>query len=488
MNDFKSIFQFTLSSQLISVIVAILILVIGLIIASFIAKKVGALLNKSFAGKFFQEKIAGDNKEQAQIFLNIIIKFIYYIIVIFVIIAAAEKLGLGKFTEPLANFLNFIFRYIPNVVGGAFLLIITLVLAKLAKILTLKTFDKIQLDKKLKLGDGTSVTKILGDLVYLIIFLIFLPGVLSALKLDGILKPVTSMLEKLLGHIPNILAAGIFLLIGWFLAYKIRDIIQNILESFNLNERLKIDEKKIFEGNLSKILANIVYVLILIPVISASFSYLGLGYITEPIVKMIEVIFTYLPKIAGVLIIIFVASYFAKLIEGIVTNLLKGLHFDSQLAKIGLKTKEDGYSKLTGKIIKMIILYFAIIQSIDILAFTILKELSLSLTFLLGKILLGMLIITIGVYLSTFTSDFIKKTEIKNKECLAVFSKIAIIIFVGAMGLRQMGIANEIINMAFGFTLGAIAIGFAVAFGIGGRDMAAKKLEELDKKWKEKNE
>ena len=54
------------------------------------------------------------------------------------------------------------------------------------------------------------------------------------------------------------------------------------------------------------------------------------------------------------------------------------------------------------------------------------------------------------------------------------------------MGLRQMGIANEIINMAFGFTIGAIALGIAVAFGIGGRDIAAKKLEELDKKWKEK--
>ena len=64
-------------------------------------------------------------------------------------------------------------------------------------------------------------------------------------------------------------------------------------------------------------------------------------------------------------------------------------------------------------------------------------------------------------------------------------AKIAILIFVGAMGLRQMGIANEIINMAFGFTLGAIAVALAIAFGIGGRDMAAKKLEEFDKCLKE---
>ena len=389
MNDFKSIFQFTLSSQLLSVIGAILIIVIGLIIASIIAKKVGKLLQKSFAGRFFQEKISGENREQAQLFLNFIVKFVYYLIVVFIIIAASEKLGLGKFTEPLTDFLNFIFLYIPNILGGALLLIITLILAKLAKILTAKALDKIELDKKLKVEEGTSVSKIFADVVYLIVFLIFLPGVLSALRLGGILEPVTSMLEKLLSHVPNIIAAAIFLLIGWFLAYKIKEIVQNILESFNLDERLKIGGKNVFEGSLSKILANIVYILILIPVISASFSYLGLGYITEPIVNMIDVIFVYLPKVAGVFIILFVASYFAKLIEGIVTNLLKGLHFDSQLAKIGLQTKEDSYSNLAGRVVKIIIIYFAIIQSIDILSFTILKDLSQSLTILLGKIFTG---------------------------------------------------------------------------------------------------
>jgi hypothetical protein len=485
MSDFKSIFQFTLSSQLLTLVVVLLIVAIGLIIASFIAKKVGSLISKS---KFIQNKISEDKKEQSQIFFNILVKAIYYLIVIFIIIAAAEKLGLGKFTEPLTGFLNSIFLYMPNILGGVFLLIITLIFAKLGKFFTIKVFDKIELDKKLKVQEKTSVTKILGDIVYLIIFLIFLPGVLSALKLDGILEPITNMLSKLLEQLPNILAAGIFLIIGWFIAYKIRDILEGILISLNLNERLKIDDKSVFEGNLGKIIANIVYVLILIPVISASLSYIGLQYITEPIVMMISVIFSYLPRIAGVVIILVVATFFAKLIEGIISNLLKGVHFDSHLEKTGLKAKDDYYSNLVGKAIKITIIYLAIIQSIDILELTILKNLSGNLTVLLGKILLGILIIMIGVYISNFVSEIIKKSELKSKDCLATLSKTIIIIFVGAMGLRQMGIANEIINMAFGFTIGAIAIGFAIAFGIGGRDMAARKLDELDKKWKEKND
>jgi len=485
MSDFKSMFQFTLSSQLLSIVGVILIVVVGLIIASFIAKKIGALISKS---KFIQGKISEDKKEQSQVFFNVIVKAIYYLIVIFIIVAAAEKLGLGKFTEPLTGFLNSIFLYMPNILGGVFLLIITLIFAKLGKFFTVKIFDKIELDKKLKVGEGTSVTKILGDVVYLIIFLIFLPGVLSALKLDGILEPVTNMLSKLLEQLPNILAAGIFLVLGWFIAFKIRDILTGILESFNLDERLKIDGKKVFEGNLSKIIANIVYILILIPVITASLGYIGLQHITEPVVMMIEVIFSYLPRIAGVVIILLVATFFAKLIEGIITSLLKGLHFDSHLEKTGMKAKEDTYSKLVGKAVKITIIYLAIIQSIDILEFTVLKDLSSSLTVLLGKIFLGLLIIAIGVYIAGFASDIIKKSEMKSKDCLAALSKASIIIFVGAMGLRQMGIANEIINMAFGFTIGAIAIALAIAFGIGGRDLAAKKLNELNNKLNEKDE
>ena len=45
------------------------------------------------------------------------------------------------------------------------------------------------------------------------------------------------------------------------------------------------------------------------------------------------------------------------------------------------------------------------------------------------------------------------------------------------MGLRAMGLANDIVNMAFGMTLGAAAIAFALSFGIGGREAAGKQME-----------
>ena len=49
------------------------------------------------------------------------------------------------------------------------------------------------------------------------------------------------------------------------------------------------------------------------------------------------------------------------------------------------------------------------------------------------------------------------------------------------MGLRQMNLAQEIINLAFGLTLGAVAIAAAIAFGIGGRDAAKALVDDFVK-------
>ena len=46
------------------------------------------------------------------------------------------------------------------------------------------------------------------------------------------------------------------------------------------------------------------------------------------------------------------------------------------------------------------------------------------------------------------------------------------------MALQQMGVATSIVNLAFGLLLGAVAVAIAIAFGLGGRDVAADNLRE----------
>ena len=480
-----------LNNVTLNIIASIIILLVGLALASVVVSKLEHVLTKTKLFSNLEHEITGKEGGTSTSAIKILLKFIYYIFVIFIIGIIMEKLGFSRLVNPILNLLDPIFSYIPNVLGGIVLLIVAIILAKLSQKFSEIFFRKMKVDEKIHSNEnGISLSKIFSEIISLVIFILILPGVLAALKLDKILIPITDMLTKFLNYVPSLVAAALVLVVGWFIASKLRDILKGVLDSFKLDEKLSIDGRVLFEGKLSSVIANIVYVLILIPVFSASLNYLGLDIIISPVISMLNILFNYVPNLVGVALVLVVAMYFGRIIENIITNLLIGLKFDSYLEKAGLKTIENNYSKLVGKFSKILIIYFAIIQSIEILNFGSLQDLSLRLTVLLGDILLGVIVIAIGIVIANYAAKIIKNTSLANKDQIANIAKVAIIVFVGAMGLRQMGIANEIINLAFGFTVGALAVAFAIAFGIGGKDLAKEKLQKLNccKKNEEKDD
>lgn len=480
-----------LNNVTLNIIASIIILLVGLALASVVVSKLEHVLTKTKLFSNLEHEITGKEGGTSTSAIKILLKFIYYIFVIFIIGIIMEKLGFSRLVNPILNLLDPIFSYIPNVLGGIVLLIVAIILAKLSQKFSEMFFRKMKVDEKIHSNEnGISLSKIFSEIISLVIFILILPGVLAALKLDKILIPITDMLTKFLNYVPSLVAAALVLVVGWFIASKLRDILKGVLDSFKLDEKLSIDGRVLFEGKLSSVIANIVYILVLIPVFSASLNYLGLDIIISPVISMLNILFNYVPNLVGVALVLVVAMYFGRIIENIITNLLIGLKFDSYLEKAGLKTIENNYSKLVGKFSKILIIYFAIIQSIEILNFGSLQDLSLRLTVLLGDILLGVIVIAIGIVIANYAAKIIKNTSLVNKDQIASIAKIAIIVFVGAMGLRQMGIANEIINLAFGFTVGALAVAFAIAFGIGGKDLAKEKLQKLNccKKNEEKDD
>ena len=97
---------------------------------------------------------------------------------------------------------------------------------------------------------------------------------------------------------------------------------------------------------------------------------------------------------------------------------------------------------------------------------------------LAGRILLGLIIFLVGLYLARLAADAIRSSGVDQPNLLATAAQAAILVLTGAMALRQMGVANEIINLAFGLLLGAIAVAAALAFGLGGREVAGRQLQQ----------
>jgi hypothetical protein len=93
-----------------------------------------------------------------------------------------------------------------------------------------------------------------------------------------------------------------------------------------------------------------------------------------------------------------------------------------------------------------------------------------------GEVLLGAAILVIGFWLANLAYVTIRRAS-SERAGLAQLARVAIWGLVIAMGLRAMGIADDIVNLAFGLTFGAIAVAVALSFGLGGREAAGRQME-----------
>jgi hypothetical protein len=120
---------------------------------------------------------------------------------------------------------------------------------------------------------------------------------------------------------------------------------------------------------------------------------------------------------------------------------------------------------------------FASVEAARLLGFGALADLLAQFIQLGGQIILGLIVFGIGLYLANLAANMIESSGATNARLLAWAARVAILVLSGAMALRQMGIANEIVNLAFALLLGAIAVAAALAFGLGGRETAGRELE-----------
>jgi len=481
-----------IQSILMSIVFALLILIVGWIVVKAITSSINKLLSKN---RFFQKKFSAQlDEERTQTTISIITKTIYYLLMLFVLIAVLQALNLSVVTEPLNRLLSVIFAYLPQLFGAAILLFIAWFIATFLKQAILMLFGKTKIDEKLgeeiDVKDGkVKLSTTIAELAYWTVFILFLPAILSALSLDGLLMPIQNMVNAALMFLPKLFSAALILLIGWFIAKLCKKIVTNFLKA------VKVDDFGNKSGltteepgrSLSEILGMAAYVIILIPVVISALNALGIASIAQPATDMLGIIFAYLPVLFSAFIIVAFAYFVGKMVGELATNLLGRLGFNRVLPLIGIKSERFDLSRLSGQLITILIVLVAAMEAANLLGFGRLSDLITEFIVLAGNVLVGLVIIGVGLYFGNLVAELIEKSAVNNARTLGLAAKISILVLTVTMGLSQMGLASEIITLAFVFLAGALAISFAIAFGIGGRDLAARKLAEIDEKMK-KNE
>lgn len=369
------------------------------------------------------------------------------------------------------------------VIRAVLILVLAFIVAAAVKSLVVKLLVKSRLSFLLGKTDedpdgGKKVLGHIGNLVKLLVFLLFVPGIFSTLGIDEVSMPILNLLNTMWGYLPNIIAAVIVLWVGFFIAKLVRDILEPIFAKIKIN-RLQEMAGIEAEGTakLSSTLAYIVYVLILIPIIITALQVLDIQAISDPAVRMLDTMFGFIPNILVALIIIIVGCMVAKLSGNIVENLIASSGLDKKLA--GLLEAEDNdfvLSKITGRIVHTVMVVFFVVESFGVLHLT---NIGSAVIGYLPYVLAAVLILMACFICDTMVQKALQK---KGHQSYMLLCRCGIYTIGGFMVLNELGIASEIVNTAFILLIAAIAIAFAIAFGIGGKETAARLLEKLEDK------
>jgi len=332
--------------------------------------------------------------------------------------------------------LTVVFAYIPKLFAALLIAIVAIVLAMVLKRVVLTVLRSANIDEDMGRKAGLErkempLSQTIAEIVFYLVLLLFLPMVLNALSLGGLLEPLQVMMAKMLGFLPNLLAAAAILLIGWFLARIVQKILTGLLlavGSERLSEKVGLS-RVLGERGLAGLIGLIVYALILIPVLMAALQALDLVSVTQPLSNMLNQILAALPSAFGAILILAIAYVLGRIVAELVTNLLAAAGFDSILVWLGLgKEPAEGErkpSQVVGYLVLVAIMLFALIEAFRILNFALMADLIYEFVVFAGRVLVGLVILAIGVYLASLAYNTVMASNTSQAKMLAQAARVS---------------------------------------------------------------
>ncbi|MDV3352652.1 mechanosensitive ion channel [Leptothoe sp. ISB3NOV94-8A] len=486
---------------------AFLLLIVGLVVATIAKAFVKFLLSKTNLDNQLASKAGLGNDVSVE---STVGSVVFWVVMLFFLIAILNALKLDSVSQPISGLLQTVFEYVPRLAGAAVILFVTWVIAKVVKSAVVNGLGRFNLDERLSEqtgvdseGNSFQVNDTLGNVVYWFIFLLSLPLVLSALQLPGLLGPVEELLSNFLSAIPQIITAGIVFGIGWLVANIVKGIVTNLLMATgadNFGARFGLASRPDDGTSISSLAGVLVYTLILIPAAIAALNELNIEAISGPAVEMLERVLFIIPQVlaAGVVLVVF--YFIGQFVSDLVVGLLSGIGFDNVTSLLGfpeltetepeVSTLAEGEpmpaveppqktpSEIVGIIALVGIVLLGAVTATEILGFPVLTEIVSNILAVSARVLTGVLIFAVGLYAANLAFRLVSGMGMSSSNTLAQTARIAIIALVGSMALQHIGLATSIVNLAFGLLLGAVAVAIAIAFGLGGRDVAAENLRD----------
>jgi hypothetical protein len=385
----------------------------------------------------------------------------------------------------------------PKVLIAILILVATWVVARAVKWVIQRAIDRIPALKRHMSGPpGETVGHQLGTIAGLIIWLVGIMAALQFLGFAQVLAPVNELVTEIFAFLPHLIAAGLIFFVGLIVARIVKRLVETVLVAANIDGllarvgigstegTLRTSPEAVPPGaapaptrsSLARACGILVFALIIIPVAIAALQALGISSISGPATDMLNQILTAIPRILAAALWLGIAFIAARFLKTIIEAVLPPTGFDDAIRSTGVLPGNAVPSRIVANIAMIAIILAASIEAARQLGGDEIAIFLAQVTALGGKVIFGTLIIVAGMFLARIVSTLVGSGTGEGGFAQTLV-RYAIIALFTAIGLTFMGLADQIVEMAFGLILGAAAVATALAFGLGGRDAAARILE-----------
>ena len=366
-------------------------------------------------------------------------------------------------------------------VGLAILaLIVTWALAKGAKWAFAKLVDNVAFFRR-GTGSGQSLGESLGKIVSLLIWLFGLLILLTVLGLGNVAGPIDTLLNNVMAFVPRLVGAGLIFFIGLMVARIVRDLIVTALRTVDFDKWANRGGVDTMTGNtaISSTIGTIAYALIVVFVAIFALDVLELESVSGPASSMLQLIFDAIPRIIGAAILLGIGYLISKFVVQLLNEVLPGLGVDRAVEATDLLPDGTTASNVIARVTQIAIILFFAIAATRLLGFPELTAILDRVLELGGRVIFGAVVIAFGFLIANMLARLIEGSG-KSNVAASVVRWVTAVLFI-FMGLEFMGVGERIVQMAFGALVIGGGVAGALAFGLGGRDWAKRKLDAIDR-------
>ena len=211
--------------------------------------------------------------------------------------------------------------------------------------------------------------------------------------------------------------------------------------------------------------------------------------VMDPIQLMWTKVVGFLPTLISLIVILLVGWVLAKLLQRVVVRFLKLARLDTVSEKSGIANvllKGDislTLSEIIGALVYWLFILIVILAAVNLLKLDVAAELLNNVILYIPRVIAALFILVLGIFLASIMATTIRTTAansgVTQAKGLGRLTQVIIIVFTVIQALQQLNIDVTILNLIVQAAVGSIALGIAIALGLGCKDIVAKHVQSL---------